>query len=271
MIIIIKNKKKLLTYILFFIGCFFIIHQIFLQKTVPVINETSKNFLMIIIDDFGNNSKGTEEMISLPIKFTGAVMPKMPNTKEECEKLSAAGKDIILHMPMEPHKGKKSWLGNAAILNSYTKEEALKIFKESLSEIPNCIGFNNHMGSKVTENKEIITELLKECKKNNLIVVDSVTGPKSIVGKAAEELEVNYLKRDVFLDSTQSIEKITSNLKKAAKISKEKGFAVAIGHVGAEGGLPTYKAILNTYKELEESGIQFIGVKDFFQKTSLGL
>ena len=153
-----------------------------------------------------------------------------------------------------------------AILNAYPKEEALTIFKESLSEIKNCIGFNNHMGSKVTENKEIIKELLKEAKNRNLIVIDSVTGPKSIVGETAEEIGVNYLKRDVFLDSTQDISKIVSNLKKAGKIAKEKGMAIAIGHVGAEGGLVTYQAIKSTYKEIESSGVKFVGVSELFSE-----
>ena len=232
---------------------------------MPVMNKNDSPCIAIIIDDFGNNAKGTKEMLSLPIKFTGAVMPEMPNTKTECEMLIEAKKDVILHMPMEPHKGKKSWLGKAAILNEYPKEKALSIFTQSLSQIENCIGFNNHMGSKVTENKEIVTELLKEAKRRNLIVIDSVTGPKSVVGEVAEDLKVRYVKRDVFLDSTSDTAKIIENLKKAGKIAKEKGISVAIGHVGAEGGLPTYKAILKTYKDLEGEGIKFIGVSDIFK------
>ena len=193
-------------------------------------------------------------------------MPGMPSTQIECKKLTDAGKDVILHMPMEPHIGKKSWLGSISIMNSDTKEKALSTFNEGLSQITNCIGFNNHMGSKVTENEEIMTAILKEAKDKNLAVIDSLTGNKSVVGKISKDLGINYLKRDVFLDSTQDVSKITSNLKKAAKIAKEKGIAVAIGHVGAEGGLSTYKAILATYKELEADGIKFIGVSDVFKK-----
>jgi len=266
--IIIINKKKLFTYIIFVMSCLFIFIGMLSQsknKTVSVMRNDNPARLVIIIDDFGNNSKGTKEILSLPIKFTGAVMPGMPRTEEECKDLSDAGKDVILHMPMEPHKGKKSWLGEISIMNNYTKEKALSIFKQGLSEIPNCIGFNNHMGSKVTENAEIMTELLREAKKQNLIVVDSLTGAKSTVEKISKELDINYLKRDVFLDSTQDVSKIIKNLKKAAQTAKEKGIAVAIGHVGAEGGLPTYKAILKTYKELEEDGIKFIGVSEVFK------
>ncbi|MCI8804805.1 MAG: divergent polysaccharide deacetylase family protein [Clostridiales bacterium] len=266
--IILINKKKFFTYIIFAISCFFIFIGMLSRsekETVPVMKNNESPRLVIIIDDFGNNSKGTKEMLSLPIKFTGAVMPGMPRTKEECDELNAAGKDIILHMPMEPHKGKKSWLGEISIMNDFTKEKALSTFKKGLSEITNSVGFNNHMGSKVTENADIMTEILKEAKKQNLIVIDSLTGAKSTVEKISKELKINYLKRDVFLDSTQDVSKIIKNLKKAAKTAKENGIAVAIGHVGAEGGLPTYTAILKTYKEFEADGIKFIGVSDVFK------
>lgn len=270
MIIIIKNKKFLSACALFALICFFSLVKAAYhseEQTVSVISGSSAR-LVIIIDDFGNNSKGTSEMLSLPIKFTGAVMPGMPFTKEDCANLRSAGKDVILHMPMEPHKGKKSWLGKISIMNSFTKDEALSAFKKGLSEIPGCIGFNNHMGSKVTENTEIMTEILKEAKARGLIVVDSLTGPKSAVEKIAEEQGLNYLKRDVFLDSTHDVGKIISNLKKAAKTAKEKGIAVAIGHVGAEGGIETYKALLQTYKEIESSGVEFVGLSDIFPPPS---
>ena len=37
--------------------------------------EAKVNKLAVIIDDFGNDQKGTQEMLSLPVKITVAVMP----------------------------------------------------------------------------------------------------------------------------------------------------------------------------------------------------
>lgn len=266
MIFIIGSKKKIFTYFVFFLGCILVVMGVRKgsgeDASVETMKETGKAYIAVIIDDFGNGSKGTEEMLSLPVTFTGAVMPSMPYTEQECEMLKKAGKDIILHMPMEPHTGKKSWLGPTPILNEYDEEKSLEIFKQCLGQIKYCSGFNNHMGSKVTENKTIIGALLREVKDKGLIVVDSVTGPKSVVGEMAEELGVCYLKRDVFLDSTQDLGKVKQNMLKAGKIALEKGYAVAIGHVGAEGGLVTAKAISETYKELESQGICFVGVRE---------
>lgn len=42
---------------------------------------------------------------------TVAVMPFMPTTKKDAELANKYGHDVIVHLPMEPKKGKKSWLG----------------------------------------------------------------------------------------------------------------------------------------------------------------
>ena len=70
----------------------------------------------IVIDDFGNQMSGTEEMMELPVPFTAAIMPFLPTTKQDAELAHSHGKDVIVHMPMEPVKGKKSWLGPGALL-----------------------------------------------------------------------------------------------------------------------------------------------------------
>ena len=67
------------------------------------------------------------------------------------------------------------------------------------------------------------------------------------------------VKRDVFLDSTQSKEKIKDNLRKAIKIANEKGYSVAIGHIGAEGGKVTAEAIKEVLNEVGDS-VDFVGV-----------
>lgn len=260
---IVINKRMILR----FMSNFIIISMIFCgwklyeNKVVSVSNLKDKAYVVIIIDDFGNNAAGTNEMLSLPIEFTGAVMPSMERTEQESELLFKAGKDVILHMPMEPHKGKLSWLGKSYILDSYTDDEVKKVFTDSLEQINHSVGVNNHMGSKVTENERIFNVIFSIIKDKDLIFIDSVTTPNSIVEKVAKEYGIKYLKRDVFLDSTQDISKIKQNLIKTGDIALKNGYAVAIGHVGAEGGIATYKAIKEVYNQMEQKGIEFIGVK----------
>ncbi len=236
-------------------------------RWINVNANSEKYYIAIIIDDFGNNSKGTEEMLNLPIEFTGAVMPFMQSSSEEADRLRAKGKEIILHQPMEAHTGQRSWLGPVPILGNMSVEESVKRFNENAESI-DAKGFNNHMGSLITEDKAKMTAILKSAKYKNMFFADSVTSAKSIAAKTAEELGVPYVKRDVFLDSTQDISTIKNNIKKTAEIAKKKGYAVAIGHVGAEGGVCTAKAINDLYKELENEGIEFVTVSRLLKLLS---
>ena len=130
-----------------------ILLSVFIGLVFRLINvkaDDEKKYIAIIIDDFGNNSKGTEEMLNLPIKFTGAVMPFMPNSQEEAQRLKSLGKDAILHQPMEAHTGQRSWLGPVPILKEMSIEDTEKRFNENVESL-NVQGFNNHMGSLITE------------------------------------------------------------------------------------------------------------------------
>lgn len=264
MIIIVSNKRRIIGYLVWVIFAILCLASIKLveNKSITAFSGSQKAYIAIVIDDFGNNSEGTEEMLNLPVKFTGAVMPAMPFTEKESDLLFDYKKDVILHMPMEAHTGKRSWLGPTPILNEYSPEKAAEIFSSSLNQINHRIGFNNHMGSKIMENEQILDAVFKIAENENLIFVDSMTTSKSKGKEIAEKYGIKYLGRDVFLDSTQDLSKVQENMRKAGKIALDKGYAVAIGHVGAEGGKVTAKAILNTYKELEEQGIEFVGVSD---------
>ena len=44
-------------------------------------------YLAVIIDDFGYNGEGTEEMLDLDIPFTAAIMPFSEEAEENCMKV----------------------------------------------------------------------------------------------------------------------------------------------------------------------------------------
>ena len=220
-----------------------------------------KTKVAIIIDDFGNGSAGTEEMLDLPIKFTGAVMPYMPKSVEEENLLISKGKEVILHQPMEAHTGQRSWLGETPILGNMSIGEVRETFTKNADQLKNAIGFNNHMGSLITEDREKMKAVLEIAKERGWFYIDSVTTGKSVAGEVAKEVGIPYGKRDVFLDSTQDKNKIKENVRKTIKIAGENGSAIAIGHVGAEGGKVTAEAIKEVADEVGDR-VEFVFVSE---------
>ena len=79
------------------------------QEADPSKNQVRKE-LAIVIDDFGNNMKGTEEMLNLPVPITVAIMPFLSTSKEDAIRAHKKGHEVIVHLPLEPKKGKKAGL-----------------------------------------------------------------------------------------------------------------------------------------------------------------
>lgn len=266
-LILFTTKKKLLALSAFFIMCVTIPLTLFHFEAKALYDENKlitkePKYIAIIIDDFGNNSEGTEEMLAMDVPVTAAVMPSMPSSQKDAKDFHENNKGVMLHMPMESKNGKKSWLGPKAITNELSLEETAKNVIESLDELYYAVAINNHMGSKITENRELITEIVKIAKDRELIIVDSVTSNRSVFIEVAQEYGVRCYARDVFLDGTQNISLIEKQLVKTAEIANKKGYAIAIGHVGVEGGRATATAIKEVAPRLKELGYVFVTIDE---------
>jgi len=67
-------------------------------------------------------------------------------------------------------------------------------------------------------------------KSENLHFVDSRTTAATKAPQVAQKYNLPLYSRDIFLDNSLNKKEITNQLKKAVKIAKKHGFAVAIGH-----------------------------------------
>jgi len=228
--------------------------------TAKVFSEKEKAYLAIIIDDFGYGAEGTDEMLALNIDFTAAIMPFSDESESDVQKVKNAGKDYIVHMPMESLTGKKEWVGDKGIFTGMSDEEIYSTVMEALEIVDGAAGLNNHMGSAIMENERCLNAVLKAVKEKDLMFVDSKTTPKSLGEKLCEEKGIFAVERDVFLDSTDDKIEVKKRLKQAAEIAVKEGYAVAIGHVGPEGGMVTVQAIAEMKDELEKNGIEFVTI-----------
>jgi polysaccharide deacetylase 2 family uncharacterized protein YibQ len=198
-------------------------------------NPATNKKLAIVIDDFGNNMQGTDDIMKLSIPLTIAVMPFLPTTRRDANWAHRLGHDVLIHMPMEPLKGKKSWLGPGAITTDLSDEEIRKRVQEAIADVPYAVGMNNHMGSKVTADKRVMRIVLEVCKENNLIYLDSKTTYKSVVKPIAQELGVRVLENHIFMDDFYSRAHILKQARKVQDHVREHEATVVIGHVGTPG------------------------------------
>lgn len=267
MIVVINKKKIVKNILLLAVLCVSIkgaYAAVGNSKSIEVssVGTGEKYYISIIIDDFGYSGDGTNEMLALDIPFTAAVMPFSEHTVKDAEAVNSAGKEIIVHMPMESLTGKPSWVGDKAVKTTMTDDEIKLRVNEGLNEVKYAVGINNHMGSKIMEDERSIGAVIDIAAEKDLIFVDSKTTPNSKAEDACSKKGVSYFSRNVFLDSTDDIEVVKRQLLKTADIAIKNGTAIAIGHVGPEGGKITARAIKDLEGQMKEKGIVFVTVTE---------
>ena len=231
---------------------------------VPVHAEPVKK-MVIIIDDLGNGMKGTDEMLNMPTTLNVAIMPFLPTTKRDAELAHQKGIDVLVHMPMEPRKGKRDWLGPGAITTDLSDEEIRKRVNAAIDEVPYAVAMNNHMGSKVTSDRRIMSIVLDVCKERGLFFVDSKTDEHSVVAELAAEKGMPPVENDIFLDDQYSISHISRQMRLAEEKLKQQDICVTIGHVGVP-GLMTAGIIRDAIPRLTGK-VELISISDMVKQV----
>lgn len=278
MVIIIPRKKlwRIISIIIvvFFLNVGLFCHSQFKNRKDRVLVEcdagkhTNSNIddrqgkLAIVIDDFGQDRNGVEEMLSIKKKLTIAVMPFLQFSYKDAETAHIRGYEVIVHLPLESTMGRKDWLGPKPVFVSMEDEEVRCIVKDSIENIPYAVGLNTHMGSKASEDERIISIILDIIKEEKLYFLDSRACNNPIAKEIAEGKGVICFDRDVFIDGKKPKQYIKEQLNIAIDIALSRGYAIVIGHVGAEGGKVTAQAIKEMIPEFEKRKIELVFVSE---------
>ena len=189
--------------------------------------KSTKPSPIIIIDDV-HSRKQLSAIQALHMKITPSIFP--PYKLAPNSNLLAQGlKHYMIHLPMESNNQQfNQQYKTLKVLFSNKKIE--NRIKELRLLFPKAKYINNHTGSVFTSNYAAMHLAYKVMKKNGFVFVDSKTISSSKVKEIAQAAGDIYLSRDIFIDNTQSIASIHTQLKKAVEIAKRKGYAIAIGH-----------------------------------------
>jgi polysaccharide deacetylase 2 family uncharacterized protein YibQ len=171
--------------------------------------------------------------------------------------VAAAGKDVMLHLPMEAVGGADP--GPGAVGPTLTAEQIAGTIDANLATVPGAIGVNNHMGSLATADPVVMEAVLDHLHRRALFFVDSRTSSATVGRPTAAEVGIPFAERDVFLDNVRTREAILSSIQHALELSHRGDPVVMIGHVT----VPLLAEILNeVYPILDAAGYRFVGVSE---------
>ena len=208
--------------------------------------------LAIVIDDAGRDLDSQHIYEQMGIPLTLAVMPDQVHTRDAALSWRAHGLPVILHQPMESVSG--IGMEPKVILTSMSDAAIRQMLRDSLSQLPEAIGINNHQGSKATIDARTMDIVMNELHHRGLFFFDSHTNSTTAADKAAKTYGVPYVRNDLFVDNSASVSDICAMIQEGADRAKKKGTYIIIGHCRPH----TAEAFRQMIPKLKAQGIEFV-------------
>ena len=202
----------------------------------------------IIIDDLGYDRHIARRFLELDIDLTFSVLPHTPHTRTISRQVRDRGRELILHLPMEPVEYPRIDPGPGALLTSMSPDELIEQLRSNLAAVPGIKGVNSHMGSRLTMAPDQMNQIFSILKQQNLYFVDSRSTSRTRGRSSARLLQVPFAERDIFIDHVQEPEFIRSQCRKLIRIAKKKGYAVGIAHPYKI----TYRVLMKVLPEMQK-------------------
>ncbi len=252
---IVKRTTFALILILALLLLSVLIRWIFLGDKQKVSETVPSTQIAIVIDDWGYSLKNLPFLFEIEYPLTISILPNVIYSTEIAEAVHRRKNfEIILHLPLEPENASKENLEPTTIFSSMSEEEIISSLHKALKSVPHSLGVSNHMGSKVTQDRDFMRTIFSEIRRQKLFFLDSLVTQRSICEELSREMKVRFVQRSIFLDNKDSPEYIKGQFAQLVLESKSKENAIGIGHSNKI----TLRMLKEILPQLEEQGIQLV-------------
>ena len=216
--------------------------------------------LAIVVDDFGYSRNETvESFLALDLPLTVAVLPSLPRTEYVLSHARAAGKEAILHLPMQAETGP---MEETTVATSMDDARIREIVERHLASTKGVVGVNNHQGSLATRDRRVMQAVIGVLKQRDLFFLDSLTSSESVAYNTARSFDVPTARNDLFLDDdTEDPAVVEARLRELVEVARARGQAIGIAHPKPW----TLAAIAKSEGMLRESGVELVFVSQLMK------
>jgi uncharacterized protein len=218
-------------------------------------------FVALVIDDLGRRVEDVDELRTLGVELSYAVLPFEARTAEVVARLRAAGAEILVHLPMEPDGLADP--GPGALLRGMDEAELARRTAAALDAVQGAVGVNNHMGSALSADDRAMSVILERVHERELFYLDSRTSAGSVGYDQARRAGMPAARRDVFLDGVLDPAAIREQFQRLLQVALEEGAAVAIGHPHPE----TLEVLREEVPKAAALGYRFVPVSYVLERT----
>lgn len=185
----------------------------------------------LVVDDMGNSLDVLDDLVSIGLPLDIAILPDSEHPRETAERAAAAGLEVLLHLPLESANGNGgAGYAGGLITSGMPAEEVLRTIAAGIDAVPGIRGVNNHMGSKVTTDRDMMRVILPPLRDRGLFFLDSLTSGRSVAYDEALRLGMPAARRDVFLDADGDGTRAGERLRELFQAARRHGRAIGICH-----------------------------------------
>ena len=230
-------------------------HELTFVSSVPSsLKMAPRPKIAIVIDDLGVENKLSQELLRWDLPITFSILPFTPFSKTLAREAHRKGREVILHLPMEPHGYPQVRPGEGVLLEEMDEASFLHQLSKDIEAVPYIKGVSNHMGSRLMEDPEKMRIVFLELKRRGLFFLDSRTTPQTIGVQVAQSVGLKALERSIFIDNSSTEEDIKRQLEQLIQLSLSKGKAIGIGHPHPS----TLKFLKEMIPKMKEKGIELV-------------
>ncbi len=234
---------------------------VFNPPRVPTASSHNYSRIAIIIDDLGYNLDSARRILNIPFEITISILPYQIYSQDVSAMAVRKGREVILHMPMEPAGYPAVDPGQGALLLSMNSKEIKNTLNQALDSLPHAVGINNHMGSAFTSDPDHMRPVIRVLRSRGLFFVDSRTTKDTSGFILAQEMGVPSAERNVFLDNIREKRAIRHKIIELCNRADEDGEAIGIGHPYPE----TIAVLEQSLPALAAAGYQIVPASEMVQ------
>ena len=230
-------------------------HQLtFIPSTPSILKAAFRPKIAIVIDDLGSKDKISQELLRWDLPITFAILPFTPFSKRLAGEAHRKGKEVILHLPMEPQGYPQIRPGEGVLLREMDEARLLRQLSKDIEAVPYITGVSSHMGSRLMEDPEKIRIIFSELKRRGLFFLDSRTTAQTVGLQVARSVGLKAMERNIFIDNSSTEEDVKEQLEQLIRLSLSSGKAIGIGHPHPS----TIKSIKEMIPKMKEKGIEIV-------------
>jgi polysaccharide deacetylase 2 family uncharacterized protein YibQ len=214
--------------------------------------------IAIIIDGLGSRADVFERVLAVGRPLTIAVLPELPLSRRIIRDASRAGLEVLLQVPLEPHRVPHRDPGPGALLVSMPPAEITRRVRQLLAGSPGVVGVATHMGSRFTEDATRMQALLEAVREQKLLFVDSLSTHRSAGYDLARTMGMRAARRQVLLDPDEGEATGRARLVEAERWAERRGTVVAIAH----GRLTTVRLLEEAVRRWDALGLRLVPVSE---------